>query len=188
MYTLKQVGDILSNRCSEAFHPGVVGSDLIDKISEITISPDVKGDIRYSLELLLYAGNLAESEGTGAVSLAHIIKVHSQLHPSLSLEQIRELTKNQLITLLAITIAMRMRDRNYVDLREIRSHAIAICEDLKIRRIEVEDYLDDLRIKNIIEFKSIKEIGIHSISIDEIQMILRKQIKDYAMNGVRKRS
>ena len=52
MYTLKQVGDILSNRCSEAFQPGVVGSDLIDKISEITISPDVKGDIRYSLELL----------------------------------------------------------------------------------------------------------------------------------------
>jgi len=188
MYTLKQVGDILSNRCSEAFQPGVVGSDLIDKISEITISPDVKGDIRYSLELLLYAGNLAESDGTGAVSLEHILKVHSQLHPSLSLEQIRELTKNQLITLLAITIAMRVRDSNYVDLREIRNHAIAICEDLKIRRIEVEDYLDDLRIKNIIEFKSIKEIGIHSISIDEIQTILRKQIKDYAMNGVRKRS
>ena len=78
---------------------------------------------------------------------------------------------------------MRVRDRNYVDLREIRSHAIAICEDLKIRRIEVEDYLDDLRIKNIIEFKSIKEIGIHSISIDEIQTILRKQIKDY-VNGM----
>ncbi|MFZ0265012.1 MAG: AAA family ATPase [Nitrososphaeraceae archaeon] len=188
MYSLKQVGDILSNRCSEAFQPGVVGSDLIDKISEITISPDVKGDIRYSLELLLYAGNLAESDNTGAVSLAHILKVHSQLHPSLSLEQIRELTKNQLITLLAITIAMRVRDSNYVDLREIRNHATAICEDLKIRRIEVEDYLDDLRIKNIIEFKSIKEIGIHSISIDEIQTILRKQIKDYAVNGVRKRS
>ena len=83
---------------------------------------------------------------------------------------------------------MRVRDSNYVDLREIRNHAIAICEDLKIRRIEVEDYLDDLRIKNIIEFKSIKEMGIHSISIDEIQTILRKQIKDYAMNGVRKRS
>ena len=48
--------------------------------------------------------------------------------------------------------------------------------------------MDELRIKNIIEFKSIKEIGIHSISIDEIQTILRKQIKDYAMNGVRKRS
>ena len=104
------------------------------------------------------------------------------------MEQIRELTKNQLITLLAITIAMRVRDSNYVDLREIRNHAIAICEDLKIRRIEVEDYLDDLRIKNIIEFKSIKEIGIHSISIDEIQTILRKQIKDYAVNGVPKRS
>ena len=188
MYTLKQVGDILSKRCSEAFRPGVMGSDLIDKISEITISPDVKGDIRYSLELLLYAGNLAESDATNMVSLTNILKVHNQLHPSLGLEQIHELTKNQLITLLAITVAMRIRDRNYVDLREIRNHAIAICEDLKIRRIDVEDYLDDLRIKNIIEFKSIKEIGIHSVPIDEIQTLLRKQIKDNTMNGVRKRN
>jgi archaeal cell division control protein 6 len=188
MYTLKQVGDILSKRCSEAFRPGVIGSDLIDKISEITISPDVKGDIRYSLELLLYAGNLAESDATNMVSLTNILKVHNQLHPSLGLEQIHELTKNQLITLLAITVAMRIRDRNYVDLREIRNHAIAICEDLKIRRIDVEDYLDDLRIKNIIEFKSIKEIGIHSVPIDEIQTLLRKQIKDHTLNGVRKRN
>lgn len=188
VYTLKQVGDILSKRCSEAFRPGVIGSDLIDKISEITISSDVKGDIRYSLELLLYAGNLAESDATDIVSLTNILKVHNQLHPSLDLEQIRELTKNQLITLLAVTVAMRLRDRNYVDLREIRNHAIAICEDLKIRRIDVEDYLDDLRIKNIIEFKSIKEIGIHSVPINEIQTLLRKQIKDHSMNGVRKRN
>jgi cell division control protein 6 len=188
MYTLKQVGDILSKRCSEAFRPGVIGSDLIDKISEITISSDVKGDIRYSLELLLYAGNLAESDATDIVTLTNILKVHNQLHPSLGLEQIRELTKNQLITLLAVTVAMRLRDRNYVDLREIRNHAIAICEDLKIRRIDVEDYLDDLRIKNIIEFKSIKEIGIHSVPINEIQTLLRKQIKDHSMNGARKRN
>jgi archaeal cell division control protein 6 len=188
MYTLKQVSDILSKRCSEAFRPRVVGSDLIDKISEITISPVVKGDIRYSLELLLYAGNLAESEGKAVVSLDHILRVHSQIHPSLTLEQIRDLSKNQLITLLAIAIAMRLRDRNYVDIREIRSHAFAICEDLKIRKIEVEDYLDDLKIKNIIEIKSLKEIGIHSVSPDELQTVLRKQIKNYAINGVSKKN
>lgn len=188
MYTLKQVSDILSKRCSEAFRPKVVGSDLIDKISEITISPVVKGDIRYSLELLLYAGNLAESEGKVVVSLDHIFKVDSQIHPSLTLEQIRELSKNQLITLLAIAIAMRLRDRNYVDIREIRSHAFAICEDLKMRKIEVEDHLDDLKVKNIIEIKSLKEIGIHSISLDELQTVLRKQIQNYAINGVSKKN
>jgi archaeal cell division control protein 6 len=188
MYSLKQVGDILSKRCSEAFRPRIVGSDLIDKVSEITVSSDVKGDIRYSLELLLYAGNLAESNNAGAVSLEHILKVHSQIHPSLTLDQIRELSKNQLVTLLAVTIAMRVRDKNYVDIREIRSHAIAICEDLKIRKLEVEDYLDDLRSKNIIEIRSLKEIGIHSVSVDELQAVLRKQIKNYPLNGVSKRN
>lgn len=180
MYNLKQVGDILSKRCSEAFRPRVVGSDLIDKVSEITISTAVKGDIRYSLELLLYAGNLAESDSTGRVSLEHILKVHSQIHPSLTLDQIRELPKNQLVTLLAVAAAMRMRDKNYVDIREIRSHAIAICEDLKVRKLEIEDYLDDLRMKNIIEIKSLKEIGINSVSVEELQTVLRKQIKNYA--------
>ena len=188
MYTLKQVGDILSKRCSEAFRPRVVGSDLIDKVSEITVSPIVKGDIRYSLELLLYAGNLAESDNAGAVSLEHILKVHSQIHPTFTLDQIRELSKNHLITLLAVAAAMRIRDRNYVDIRDIRSHAIALCEDLKIRKLEVEDYLDDLRIKNIIEIKSLKEIGIHSVSVDELQTVLRRQIKNYALNGVSKRN
>ena len=188
MYSLKQVGDILSKRCSEAFRDRMVGSDLIDKVSEITVSSDVKGDIRYSLELLLYAGNLAESNNAGAVSLEHILKVHSQIHPSLTLDQIRELSKNQLVTLLAVTIAMRVRDKNYVDIREIRSHAIAICEDLKIRKLEVEDYLDDLRTKNIIEIRSLKEIGIHSVSVDELQAVLRRQIKNYPLNGVSKRN
>ena len=188
MYSLKQVGDILSKRCSEAFRPRIVGSDLIDKVSEITVSSDVKGDIRYSLELLLYAGNLAESNNAGTVSLEHILKVHSQIHPSLTLDQIRELSKNQLVTLLAVTIAMRVRDKNYVDIREIRSHAIAICEDLKIRKLEVEDYLDDLRTKNIIEIRSLKEIGIHSVSVDELQAVLRRQIKNYPLNGVSKRN
>ena len=188
MYSLKQVGDILSKRCSEAFRHRMVGSDLIDKVSEITVSSDVKGDIRYSLELLLYAGNLAESNNAGAVSLEHILKVHSQIHPSLTLDQIRELSINQLVTLLAVTIAMRVRDKNYVDIREIRSHAIAICEDLKIRKLEVEDYLDDLRTKNIIEIRSLKEIGIHSVSVDELQAVLRRQIKNYPLNGVSKRN
>jgi archaeal cell division control protein 6 len=180
MYNLKQVSDILSKRCSEAFRPRVVGSDLVDKVSEITISTAVKGDIRYSLELLLYAGNLAESDSTGIVSLEHILKVHSQIHPSLTLDQIRELPKNQLVTLLAVAAAMRMRDKNYVDIREIRSHAIAICEDLKVRKLEIEDYLDDLRMKNIIEIKSLKEIGINSVSVEELQTVLRRQIKNYA--------
>ena len=180
MYNLKQVSDILSKRCSEAFRPRVVGSDLIDKVSEITISAAVKGDIRYSLELLLYAGNLAESDSTGTVSLEHILKVHNQIHPSLTLDQIRELPKNQLVTLLAVAAAMRMKDKNYVDIREIRSHAIAICEDLKVRKLEIEDYLDDLRMKSIIEIKSLKEIGINSVSVEELQTVLRRQIKNYA--------
>src|SRR5918992_1518558 len=69
VYSTRQVSDIISRRCAEAFRPKTIGSDIIDKVSEITTSSIIKGDIRYALDLLLYAGNLAESQGTGRVNL-----------------------------------------------------------------------------------------------------------------------
>src|ERR671914_1278405 len=62
VYSTRQVSDIISRRCAEAFRPKTIGSDIIDKVSEITTSSIIKGDIRYALDLLLYAGNLAESQ------------------------------------------------------------------------------------------------------------------------------
>src|SRR3989440_5007784 len=69
IYSIKQISDILISRCSEAFNVKAIGSDVIDEVSKITTSPTVNGDIRYALDLLLYAGNLAESQGTGRVYL-----------------------------------------------------------------------------------------------------------------------
>ena len=38
-------------------------------------SPQINGDVRYALDILLYVGNLAESSGTGRVILDHVRKV-----------------------------------------------------------------------------------------------------------------
>ncbi|MDQ3562103.1 MAG: AAA family ATPase, partial [Thermoproteota archaeon] len=73
-YTLQQVSDILESRVAEAFNPKALGSDVIDKVSSITTSAEVNGDVRYALDLLLYAGNLAESSGSGRVTLDHLRK------------------------------------------------------------------------------------------------------------------
>jgi cell division control protein 6 len=179
VYSTRQVSDIISRRCAEAFRPKTIGSDIIDKVSEITTSSIIKGDIRYALDLLLYAGNLAESQGTGRVNLDQIRKVHGQIHPSVTSDQIQELSRNQILTLMAVARALRIKNRHYVDLREVRTHAIALCEEHKFKKIEVEEYLDDLRTKNIVEIRSLKEIGIHVVSIEELEPVLQKKIKNY---------
>ena len=101
-YSIKQISDILVSRCSEAFNPKSIGSEVIDEISKITISPAVNGDLRYALDLLLYAGNLAESQGTGRLNLDQIRKVHGQIHPSVTTEEIEDLSKNQIFALIAL--------------------------------------------------------------------------------------
>ena len=175
-YSINQVSDILVSRCSEAFNAIAIGSDIIDEVSKFTTSPSVNGDIRYALDLLLYAGNLAESGGTGRVLADQVRKVHGQIHPSITSLDVEELPKNQIFTLIAIIRALRTKKRQYVDLKEIRLHASLLVEEFKIKKLDVEDHLDDLNIKNIIEMRSLKEIGMHTKSLTELEPMLQGQI------------
>ena len=176
-YSIKQISDILVSRCSEAFNTKAIGSDVIDEISKITISPAVNCDIRYALDLLLYAGNLAEAQGTGRVNLDQIRKVHSQINPSITTEELEELSKNQLFTLIALVRALRVKKKHYVELKEIRLRALELIEEFKLKKLDIEDNLHDLQLRRIIEIRSLKEIGIHGVSLQELEPILQKQIK-----------
>jgi len=175
-YSISQVSDILVSRCSEAFNATAIGSDIIDEVSKFTTSPSVNGDVRYALDLLLYAGNLAESGGTGRVLADQVRKVHGQIHPSVTSLDVEELSKNQILTLIAIIRALKTKKRQYVDLKEIRVHAALLAEEFKIKKLDVEDHLDDLNVKNIIEMRSLKEIGIYAKSLTELEPLLQREI------------
>jgi cell division control protein 6 len=176
-YSIKQIGDILVSRCSEAFNSKAIGSDIIDEISKITISSAVNGDIRYALDLLLYAGNLAESQGTDRIYLDQIRKVHGQIHPSLTTEEIEELPKSQILTMMALIRTLRAKKKQYVELKEIRLRVLELAEEFKLKKIDIEDALHDLQLRRLIEIRSLKEIGIHGASLQELEPILQKQIK-----------
>jgi archaeal cell division control protein 6 len=177
MYSIKQISDILVSRCTEAFNSKAIGSDIIDETSKITVSPDVNGDIRYALDLLLYAGNLAESQGTGRINLDQIRKVHGQINPSITTEEVEELSKSQIFTLMALVRALRIKKKQYVELKEIRLHMSELSEEFKLKKLDIEDSLHDLQLRKMIEIKSLKEIGIHGASLQELEPILQRQIK-----------
>lgn len=176
-YTLQQVSDILESRAEQAFNPKAIGSDVIDKVASITISPEVNGDVRYALDLLLYAGNLAESQGTGRVTLDHVRKVHGQIHPSITTEEIEQLSRNHLVSLVALVRALKSKKKPYVELKEVRLYATELVEQLGMKKIDVEDYLDDLKVRRLVDIKSLKEIGLHGASLAELEPVLMRRVK-----------
>jgi cell division control protein 6 len=176
-YTIQQVSDILENRAGQAFAPKAIGSDIIDKVSSITTSQEVNGDVRYALDLLLYAGNLAESQGTGRVTLDHVRKVHGQIHPSITTEEIEQLSKNHLVTILALVRALKAGKKPYVELKDVRLYATELAEQAGMKKIDVEDYLDDLKARKLADIKSLKEIGLHGASLAELEPLLVAKIK-----------
>ncbi len=176
-YTLQQVSDILESRSAQAFNPKAIGSDVIDKVASITTSAEVNGDVRYALDLLLYAGNLAESQGTGRVTLDHVRKVHGQVHPSITSEDIEQLSRNHLLSMVALVRALKGKKKPYVELKDVRLYAAELAEQLKIKKIDVEDYLDDLRSRRLVDIKSLKEIGLHGASLAELEPALMNKIK-----------
>jgi cell division control protein 6 len=176
-YIIQQVSDILEDRAAQAFNPKAIGSDVIDKVSSITTSAEVNGDVRYALDLLLYAGNLAESQGIGRVMLDHIRKVHSQMHPSITTEEIEQLSKSHLVSLLALVRALKSKKKPYVELKDVRLYASELGEQLGMKKIDIEDYLDDLKARKLVDIKSLKAIGLHGASLAELEPILMRKVK-----------
>jgi len=175
-YTIDQVSDILIRRSKDAFQDNVIGTDIIDWIAKIVVSPIVNGDIRYALDLLSYAGNLAESEGTEKVLLEHVKKINKQIYNGITDDDIKELSKLQIIILLGIIKGLKIKNRDYVDLKEIRIQSLEIAEKYKLRKLDVEDILDDLATRKIIKIISLKKISLISSSIENLEKSLMSKI------------
>ncbi|MGZ5471325.1 MAG: Cdc6/Cdc18 family protein [Nitrososphaeraceae archaeon] len=178
-YTIEQTSEILIRRSRDAFQENVIGTDIIDWIAKIVVSPVVNGDIRYALDLLSYAGNLAESEGTERVLIDHVKKINKQIYNGITDDDIKELSNIQIIVLLGIIKGLKIKNRDYVDLKEIRMQSLEISEKYKIRKLDVEDILDDFATRKIIKILSLKKISLTSSSIENLEKILISKIDSH---------
>jgi archaeal cell division control protein 6 len=178
-YTIDQVSDILMRRSKEAFQDNVIGTDILDWIAKTVVSPIVNGDIRYALDLLSYAGNLAESEGTEKILLDHVKKINKQIYNGITDDDIKELSKLQIIVLLGIIKGLKIKNKDYVELKEVRMQSLEIAEKYKLKKLDVEDILDDLATRKIIKIISLKKISLISSSIDNLEKILMSKIDSY---------
>jgi hypothetical protein len=93
-----------------------------------------------------------------------------------------ELPPSQVYTLMAVIRTIRARRKPYVELKEIRSSASDIAEEFKLKKLDIEDHLQELSSKRIIDIRSLKEIGIMGTSFKDLEPLILHKIKRYKEN------
>jgi hypothetical protein len=78
--------------------------------------------------------------------------------------------------LLGIIKGLKIKNRDYVDLKDIRMQSLEISEKYKLRKLDVEDILDDLATRKIIKIISLKKISLISSSIENLEKTLLSKL------------
>jgi len=175
-YSYRQILDILAYRASQAIKSECLGEGVLEFISEVT-SDYAEGDIRYALDLLLYAGILAENEGSAKITVNHVRKVLKATSGLPYFDSLEELSENDRILLLSLIKALKISGMPYVTLSKIKQYYQVLCEEQGKKRIsdeEVELVLQKLSDKGIIEARGPAKIGLHDADIDALEKILLK--------------
>lgn len=171
-YSSNQIYDILERRAEESFNTNSCSDKLLRFIADITASRKINSDLRYALDVLLYSGILADNHGCKSILLDHVRTVVSQISPSLTTEDIQGISNEEKIVLLALVRSLN-KEQPYASLKEIRENIYLICEEFGIRPIKnVEENLQDLWDRRIIDFRSLLEIGISGAPVEALDNFL----------------
>jgi cell division control protein 6 len=171
-YSSSQVYDILEGRVTEAFHRGVCSDETLRFIADITASRKINGDLRYALDLLLYSGVLADNQNSNRVLPDHVRRVLSQISPSLTTEDVVGLSDEGKIVLLSVVRSLS-GTHPYTSLREIRENVGILCEEFGLEPINnVEENLQDLWDRQVIDVQSLMEIGISGAPVEDLDRFL----------------
>lgn len=168
-YTSSQLKDIIAERCKVAFRQGAVSEDVIDFIADVSSSPPINGDARYALDLLLYSGIIAEQRGSPTIRAEHVRLVHSNLCPTITSEDISELSKKLLYTLFAVAKTLKNLQIPYVHFNDIKSTYEVICEVNNVKPVrDLFEALDDLAARGVITIKGFTKIGISGVTTNAL--------------------
>ncbi len=159
-YTAKELYDILDSRRNLAFYEGTVSDEILNYIAEIEgRDTGGKGNARVAIEILLLAGEAADSEGAPRVTLEHVRKAHVMVNPEIAIlyDTLVYLQLHEILFLLAAVRVLRRKQQPYVRIGEVEEEYRSICEEVgeKPRRhTQVYEYAMNLKKLGLIEAKT----------------------------------
>lgn len=90
LYSIEEIRDILERRVQRGFYPGVVSTEIIEKVSDLT---ERAGDLRVGIDLLKRAGMEAERRASRTIAEEDVDRAHERsrlVHLSSALKPLRE--------------------------------------------------------------------------------------------------
>jgi cell division control protein 6 len=178
-YSEREIEDILSDRVNSAFHSGAVSDELLHFVANTATTPPNSGDARYALELLRYAGNYAEAQGATKVTVEHVRSAISQMYPTITQEDIMRLPgPDYALALIAVVSSLRNSRATYCSFKEIKTEA-EILERTRAKNLNgssiserLDELLQELVDRRIIQMQSFREIGIQGAPLDSLYRLL----------------
>ncbi|MEM1622859.1 MAG: orc1/cdc6 family replication initiation protein [Sulfolobales archaeon] len=140
-YDALQLADILRERAALAFKEGVLEEGVIEYCASAAAREH--GDARRALDLLRFAGEIAEREGASRVSVLHAKKAREELEVNAAMEIIRTLPYHSKLLLLSLAIMRGFAESTgslYLTYRRI-------CETLGVEPLtqrRVSDLINEL--------------------------------------------
>jgi len=172
-YTASQIYDIIEKRAEESIKRGAISEEVIRYIADLTAAEPVNGDIRHALDLLLYSGNLADNRGDERIELDHVRRVHGETQHTITSEDLLNLPEVEMYVLMAVIRALKVKKVPYVTLKDIRASHQILSEERKLKPIyDVEERLQDLHDRGIIEVASLTRIGISGAPAEQLETFL----------------
>ncbi len=123
-YNAIQLKDILEQRASEAFNPRVLGEGVIQLCAAHAAREH--GDARRALDLLRVAGELAERDNTGMVTVEHVRRAYEKVEQDKMMELIRTLPSQSKLVLYSVLL-LTEKGRNRITTGEVYEAYRRIC-------------------------------------------------------------
>jgi len=150
-YSSDQLYDILDQRAEKAFHSEMIQMETLDLISDIAAR---RGDARFALELLWYAGRIADKDSRGEVLPNHARKAKSEINPGIRKDVLQDLKKHELLSLLALSRRLKNSDKAFVLTGELEESYNIVCEEYEEEsreHVQFLKYIDKLETLGIVD-------------------------------------
>lgn len=187
-YTEDQLRDIIADRVKEAFYEDIVSKEATDLIADIASK---NGDARYAIELLERAGMHADHRQSLKVLPEHVRHANASIHPVIRQEIVKDLTTQQKLILLAISIKLKTTQKAYTTMGEVEESYKRLCEEFTFpvrSHTQLWEYIQYLQNCDVITTKISSKgqrgqttlIGLPDVSAEKIENAIREQLEKQA--------